>query len=97
MRSHLLAVMITALLLLVIVPFTTDEVAPKVSDPPDGGGYRYTDAMDPEPKIDVSYLDVKGDPSAVGLDTSNYNAHIQVDIGFNFKYYGQTYNKIYIN
>lgn len=96
MKSPFLAVIIAALFILVVVPLTAEDADSKASSP-DGGGYIYTDAMDPLPKIEVSYLMVDGDPNAVGMDTSNYNALLHVDIGFNFEYYGVTYSKIYIS
>lgn len=64
---------------------------------PDGGGYKYTDGLDPEPTIEADYYDVKMDPNAEGLDTSNYNSLIKRDLGFNFNYYGNSYSSVYIS
>ncbi|MFO8050383.1 MAG: fibronectin type III domain-containing protein [Thermoplasmatota archaeon] len=97
MRTRTLFIVLILMLapLMVSTPFTEDSRAEQ--GPTDGGGYRYTDGNEPEPTIEADYIDVKMDPEAEGLDTSQYNALIKKDLGFSFKYYGNTYSSIYIS
>ena len=80
-------------ILAITAPVTTEAKQSSA----DGGGYRYTDGLDPEPKIKPQYMSIKNHKDAIGLDTYNYDALILVDIGFTFKYYGQSYSRIYIS
>ncbi|MEA3558922.1 MAG: hypothetical protein U9R75_06680 [Candidatus Thermoplasmatota archaeon] len=87
--------------LLISAPFfafaaVTDEIDAKQGSP-DGGGYRYTDGLDPDPKLEADYIDVRSDPNSEALDTSTYDALIKKDIGFNFKYYNTFHSSIYIS
>jgi len=97
MRLHLLPAFVAIVLAVTAIPFNLENADAEQSDA-DTYGYKYTDAKDPEPKIDVNYYNIKGDPNKQGLDTrdSSY-ALLRVDMGFNFLYYGQSFNKIYIS
>ncbi|MBN1389692.1 MAG: hypothetical protein JXA22_03510 [Candidatus Thermoplasmatota archaeon] len=96
MRARIPAMVIAVMFLLLTLPNMTHIAVSKQSTP-DGGGYRYTDAMDPEPKIEVDYLDIKSHPNVVNYNVDNYYYYVEANLGFDFEYYGQTFNKIRIS
>ncbi|MGA1873716.1 MAG: hypothetical protein ACMUHY_08590 [Thermoplasmatota archaeon] len=96
MRARTLAVIFAAMFLTVLVPLGSGPVESKQSNP-DGGGYRYTDAMDPEPKIEPNYIQIKGDKNVVNYNVNTYYYLVEANLGFDFVYYGQTFNKIKIS
>jgi hypothetical protein len=63
----------------------------------DAGGYQYTDGLDPEPKVECSYIDVSGNSAHSGLDTNDWDALLSVNLPFAFTYYGSSYSKIYVS
>jgi len=96
MRARIPAIMIAAMFLLVLVPSITERVESKQSSP-DGGGYKYTDGMDPAPKISAHYFDIKSDPNVVSYNVNTGSYYVEANLGFDFVYYGQTFNKIKIS
>ncbi len=94
MSKTTFAVLTVIILTLSAIPFFASSEASK-SDK-DNDGYWYVDGNDPEPILKTDYIQVNTDPAAVGRDTLSYQAVVQADLGFNFNYYGQNYDKIYI-
>ncbi|MGA1822132.1 MAG: hypothetical protein ACMUIG_06370 [Thermoplasmatota archaeon] len=83
--------------LITAVPMGMDTAEAEQSEEPDEGGYRYTDSSPPHPVIDSDYIVLKGDPDAMGWDTSSTTALISVSLPFGFKYYGKYYSTVHIS
>jgi hypothetical protein len=87
--SHiLLAILLTLSLLLALAP-----VAVADSGGPDSYGYSYKDSDEPDGPI-FSWIDLTGtgSPGPVGDDS-----YIEVPIGFDFSFYGETYDEIVVS
>ncbi|MEW5748784.1 MAG: hypothetical protein AB1793_08405 [Candidatus Thermoplasmatota archaeon] len=63
----------------------------------DGYGYYWTDSNAPTPSVAYSWIDVTATGSSAGFwyDDSDYVG--PVSLGFDFTFYGNTYNSVYIS
>jgi hypothetical protein len=89
-----------------LIVFYSNEKSGVVGDEAllgDDAGYTWIDSKDPEPKIDYEWMDITdiGTPSKTNFPQSStyrylYYAMDYQDLGFDFPFYGKTYDKIQV-
>ena len=62
---------------------------------PDEGGYSWIDSTAPGPQLNFNWIDITSSGSNTGINTDDGWA--DVNIGFNFSFYGNTYNTIRVS
>jgi len=97
MNYRLVIIVFLTALLFIVVPLDLEDASGEQSDDPDDGGYLYTDSGQPEPTINVNYIDIKTDPNAIGWNTQSVTALTSVELPFDFKYYGKYYSTVHIS
>jgi len=85
------SIILVILLVLLLCPATVMAL----TGGPDAGGYRFYDSEETDAEA-FSWEDIS--ETTIGKDAWRYDdMPIGVDIGFEFKFYGNTYRKVYIS
>ena len=87
------SIVLIILLVLLLCPATVMAL----TGGPDAGGYSFYDGTEDFSWEDISETAIDK-PTTIGKDAWRYDdMPIEVDIGFEFKFYGNTYRKVYIS